>query len=244
MSEPEGEALICGFWGDGDAPAGLAWRLAGSQGGLAGSRDEARAAEAQIDAGPAGLTVRLEPADGPALEVELAPRGETALGTPDGGPAAAGPRAAVCDASVRSGEGGKTAGCRGFVLRWAAEPAAGAQLFRALAVPAADGGLVLLTARREPGGADHAAEATAAWLLGSGGDASAFDEALLSTQYDGEGRQTRLGLELWPAEAEAPPMRASATALGVSTAGGTAAALMRSSAEGAEGVGGYLIWRS
>ena len=116
-------------------------------------------------------------------------------------------------------------------------------LFRHLAIPAPDGGLIVATAAREPGHSDHAAERTAAWLIDADGRSTRFAETLLSTQYDADGRQTRVGLELWPSDSEAPAMRAAANALGVAEVDGVSAAPMRSSAEGTPGLGAYLIWR-
>jgi hypothetical protein len=102
--------------------------------------------------------------------------------------------------------------------------------------------MVLVVARGE--GDEHGSEEIAGWLLDREGGFISFDETLLSTQYDKEGRHTRAGLELWPDGDEAPPLRAAGTRIGGTGAeGGLAAALFRCSTEGSEGLGGYLIKR-
>jgi len=74
----------------------------------------------------------------------------------------------------------------------------GAGTFRHLAIEAADGSLILVVAQGPAGASGHGEEETAAWTLDPEGGATAFGEALLSTQYDVGGNPTRLGLELWP----------------------------------------------
>ena len=64
---------------------------------------------------------------------------------------------------------------------------------------------------------EHGDERPRAWLL-RGEDALASRTRFISTQYDGDGVPTRLGLELWPEEAErasrAAATRVAASALG------------------------------
>ena len=75
-----------------------------------------------------------------------------------------------------------------------------------------------------------------------------FEEALISTQYDGAGRPTRFGLELWPQEADqsnrAGATRVSASLLGASDAGSVWAGVFRCHADGTEGIASYLLWRA
>ncbi|MGZ5360641.1 MAG: hypothetical protein ACXWZW_03390 [Solirubrobacterales bacterium] len=248
MSEP----LVCGFWGDRDGPVGLAWRLGGAEGAIAGravgpsGQTDSVAVGGGIGESEGELTIEFErevESAGPA-EARLSAGVATPLETASGGPARGGARAAVGEARATSEGNGKVRPARGLALRWDEDPTAGSGLFRALFLPAPDGEALLLTAVREPRASNHADEAVSAWLLDRDGRATAFEEALLSTQYDGDGLQTRVGLELWPADADAPLLRAAATTFGLSRSHGVSAALMASSVEGAEGTGGYLIWRS
>jgi hypothetical protein len=247
MSEP----LVCGFWGDRDRRVGLAWRLGGAEGAIAGlavgrsEQNDSVVVGGAIGESEGELTIGFEGEESAGVaEARLSAGVATPLETASGGPARGGARAAVGEARATSEGNGKARPGRGFALRWDEDPTAGAGLFRALFLPAPDGEALLLTAVREPGASNHADEAVSAWLLDRDGHATAFEEALLSTQYDGDGLQTRVGLELWPADADAPLLRAAATTFGLSRSHGVSAALMASSVEGAEGTGGYLIWRS
>jgi hypothetical protein len=78
-------------------------------------------------------------------------------------------------------------------------------------------------------------------------EAIRYDEALISTQYDGAGHPTRFGLELWPPDADqttrAAATRVSASLLGGAPSGQTWAGLFRCHTEGFEGHGTYLLWR-
>jgi hypothetical protein len=244
----EAGALLCGFWGENGVPTGLAWRLGDEEGAIAGR--DLGSGEVTISVGGRlteendVVSIGFEQSDTPTEATLSRGSGEVALDRPSGGPAAGIPKAALCQASVRTEGNGKPRRSRGFVVRWDDDPAAGAGIFRAVALPAPNDEVVLLTARREPGAANHAEETITAWLLRVDGTATAFDEALLSTQYDGDGLQTRLGLELWPPEGTSPPLRGAGTTFGLSRAGGINAALMSSSVEGSEGVGAYLIRRA
>lgn len=208
-------ASIGGFEDGGAGTAGASWTLGGVEGGVVWR--DGGLEEAKLHPAPLGKPIALAAAEGTvaAASPELV-RSETAL------------------------DGAKLSG---VLTRWAEDPTDGAELVRHLAIPASDGGTIVLIATRERGAGDHAAERTAAWLVGRDGRAVPFSESLLSTQYDGDGLQTRVGLELWPADPEAPAMRAAATALGAAGVGDVSAAIMRSSAEGAAGLGAYLVWR-
>ena len=70
------------------------------------------------------------------------------------------------------------------------------ELRRSVAIAFADGGLLALLAARPVGAAGHGDEEIVAGLTDPEGQI-AITEALLSTQYDSEGRQRRANIELW-----------------------------------------------
>jgi hypothetical protein len=242
-------AIVCGFSDLAAGLGGLAWEL-GGRGGLVLNGNEVQKAEVGI--WPEGEGVRLEMhTKGAEVEATLVPSPGTvelrALGgaEPPGGAL----EAAICTATIRSRGWGRTLQCPGHLSRWAADPLGGAGRFRHLAVEAAERSLLLLCSLGAPGDESHGEEEAAAWLLEPEGGAVTFGEALLSTQYDEAGRQTRAGLELWP-EGEEQTARAAATRAAGTRLGGTepadpgmTAALLRFSTEGADGLGSYLIWR-
>jgi hypothetical protein len=242
MSGPEaGAAMVCGFWDEKTNLAGLAWDLGDGASGLLARGGEVESGAAEIDAPSAGAELSI--VAGAGCQASLTPRA-VELGLNGSDPAEGGASFAVCDAEVRV-EGARPVRCLGHISRWRERPTEGAALLRHLAIPAPEGGVLLLQARRGPEPGDHASEVTSAWLVDRQGRSSAFPEALLSTQYDGSGRQVRAGLELWPDDPDAPAMRAAATLVGdAAREGPVSATLMRSSAEGTEGLGSYLIWRA
>ncbi|MGZ8667436.1 MAG: hypothetical protein ACXWZM_10050 [Solirubrobacterales bacterium] len=236
-------AVICGFWDEPAKLAGLAWDL-GAPGGLLWSDGELSAASAEIDGGGEGVRFRLD-AGGDAYEAELSPLPAEAPLQGDEGSPPGEPSAAPASVTVRlGGDNGRTLQAAGHLTRWRGSPFGNAALLRHLAVPAADGS-VLIVVGTGAGGTPHGEESTSAWLIDAQGSASPYPEALLSTQYDEAGLQSRAGLELWSADEEAPPMRAAGTRLGdpPEPRHGVSAALLRSSAEGTPGLGSYLIWR-
>ena len=126
------------------------------------------------------------------------------------------------------------------------DPAEGAATFRHLAIEVPDRGTLVCTSRGEPDVAGHGAEQAAGRMDGTA--VISFEESLISTQYDGEGRPSRFGLELWPGEAD-PVNRAGATRTsGTLIAGGSRAQVwagfFRCHTDGAEGFGTYLLWRA
>jgi hypothetical protein len=129
-----------------------------------------------------------------------------------------------------------------FESSWDADPLEGAAVFRHVAVEAPDGATIVVSSTGAPGIEGHGLERTEG-ILRATDAATPFDEALLSTQYDREGRPTRLGLELWRGD-DAPPTRIAASLLGGAERGGTWAGFFRCRADGAEGLGSYLLWRS
>src|SRR5262249_16489012 len=131
----------------------------------------------------------------------------------------------------------------GHATRWPADPLDGAGVFRHLAIEGAEGALLIVTARGEPGEEGHSSERASAWLIDNTGALCEFEETLISTQYDAQNRPARFGLELWPGD-EAPTKRVTASLLGGAEVGEAWGGLFRCHTDGAEGVGGYLFWRS
>jgi hypothetical protein len=247
MREGAPTALVCGFSDLAAGLGGLAWEL-GRRGGLLLRDNSVRKAEVDYsqDAGELRLSMSSEDAE---VEMTLAPTTVTVSPQTPGGPEPPGGplEAAICTATVRSKGWGRTFQCPGHMSRWSADPLADARRFRHLAVGGAEGSLLLLCARGESGAAEHGEEEVAAWLLDREGGSNAFEEALLSTQYrNGEG-PTRVGLELWPRgedqSVRAAAIRAAGTRLGGSEDENLSAVLLRSSTEGTEGLGSYLIVR-
>ena len=242
MSASDPEAVVCGFADPGGAVAGACWRLGGSDGGVLLAGDAVSGAEAEISDADGGLRLKLTAGEA-SCEASVTPRpAVVALELPDGEPA--GLSAAICAAEVEFelGDRKRSVGCEGHLTTWEREP--DGEALRHLAIPLGEDGLVVLVAAGSAGGEGHGEERVTAWRLDPEGGAAPFAEALLSSQYDGDGRQTRAGLELWPVgDDETHPMRAAGTAIGVAGDGGVSAALMRTSSEGRTGVGDYLIRR-
>lgn len=242
-------AIVCGFSDLAAGLGGLAWEL-GGRGGLVLNGNEVQ--EAEVGIAPQGDGVRLEMRTKDAeVEATLVPTPGTVKPRSPGGaePPGGALEAAICTATIRSRGWGRTLQCPGHLSRWASDPLGDAGRFRHLAVEAAERSLLLLCSRGAPGAEHHSQEEAAAWLLDPEGGVVTFGEALLSTQYDEAGRQTRAGLELWP-EGEEQTARAAATRAAGTRLGGTepadqgvTAALLRCSTEGTEGLGSYLIWR-
>ena len=243
MSEAnEAAALVCGFWDETTGVVGIGWNLGGTRGGAVAVEGAVAPRSVEVADENGGVRVALV-SEATRIDASFSPRFRPDA---DGDEASADldePSVVSCAVRVELEGRGRALECAGQVSRWTRSPIEGMGLFRHLAIPAPDGGLLVATSAREPDRSDHAAERTAAWLVDADGRSTRFAEALLSTQYDAEGRQTRVGLELWPDDPEAPAMRAAATALGVAEADGVSAAPMRSSAEGTTGLGAYLIWR-
>ena len=239
------EPLVCGFADEASAVVGIAWTVGGA-GGMLVREGETIAVVPSIEASDDGATVKLE-GEGLACEASLTAKpGEVELPAPEGLVIPPEPRAAICQvqASLRNG-GERKLDCAGHLSRWASDPADGAGLFRHLAIPGPDRSLLLVTAVRPAGVGDHGDETMAAWRLDPEGGASPFGEALLSTQYDDSGLQVRAGLELW-GDADSPPVRAAGRLErgAAIRSGPVTAAALHTSAERAEGIGAYLIWRS
>jgi hypothetical protein len=247
MSAERAGGLVCGFFDLAGGLGGLAWEL-GSRGGLVLSADEVRPAEVEISEGEGKTEIGLATAEG-KLEATLTPRVAPVNPKRPDQPAPPGGelQAALCSAAIGGPAAGRSRQCSGHLSRWPQDPSAGTGAFRHLAVEAPEGALILVVSVGAPGAA-HGEEEVCAWLLGAEGGESAYGEAFLSTQYDEAGRQTRMGLELWPQGTEqvdrAGATRGAGTALGPAAAGGAiSAALMHCSVEGTNGLGSYLIRR-
>jgi hypothetical protein len=231
-------ALICGFGDVAGGVGGLAWDLA-EPGAVLLSQGEARPATFAIEEGGDAAALEIT-ADDVSLEATLSPRAaEIALED--------GPIATACSAEVRPKGGTQTFECTGQICRWARDPLAGAGTFRQITVEASRDALLITVARRQPGAQGHGEEQTGGWLI-QGEDAIAFEESLISTQYDGSNDPTRLGIELWPMNADqtsrAAATRVSGSLLGGARSGATWAGLFRCHVDGAEGIGTYLLWRA
>jgi hypothetical protein len=235
MRDGGARGLVCGFGDLGSGVGGLAWDLAGG-GGILLSDGATAVADATLADGD---EVRVELAVEDPVEATLVPRRDPVSLSGSAPPL----EAASCEASARSVGWARTVPTSAHLSRWGADPLDGAATFRHLAIELETGSLLVITARGEPGIEGHGEERTSAWLLDPEGGASGSEEALLSTQYDARGRPTRAGLELWPGD-DAPPTRIAASLLGGAEHGGTWAGFFRCRADGAEGLGSYLLWRS
>jgi hypothetical protein len=230
--------LICGF-GDVDAGlGGLAWDL-GESGAVLLSEGKARPASFAIEEGGDAATLEITAGEF-SVDATLVPgTAEIALG--------GGPTATVCTAEIRSGAGGPTVRCAGQIYRWSTDPLPGAATFRQIAIDAGDDSFLIAVARGEPDAAGHGDEKTSGWSI-QGEDASAFEDALISTQYDSSGDPTRLGLELWATDADqtsrAAATRVAGSLLGGARRGGAWGGFFRCHSDGTEGLGTYLLWRA
>jgi hypothetical protein len=240
MTEAEDRALVCGFGDVSARLAGLAWEL-GQPAAMLLEGEGAAAGSFALEEGGDAATVAVSAGD-QVLEAVLPPEIDPVQLTPEEG---AGPAFTVtpCSAEVRLEGSGQTTQCRGQISRWTADPLEGAQTFRYVAVEAADGGLLIATARGEPGIPGHGDERVSAWLIDSEGQQRRYEEALISTQYDGEERPNRVGIELWPGE-DSPPIRVACSLLGGVDAGDGWAGILHAHSDGAEGLGTYLLRRA
>jgi hypothetical protein len=229
--------VVCGFWDEAARLAGLGWQLGETAGGVVMRGDSLTPASPEIVAGDESVRLDLTAGD-ERVEAELTPQHDGAPANGDGN------ETSPCGATVRVAGQRRVIECRGYLTRWAADPLHEAGLLRHLAMPAADGGVLVVLARAKAG-EGFAEEHSSALLFDAEGTASPYPHAFLSTQYDEDGRQTRAGLELWSSDEAAPPIRAAGTLLGeVAEGDGVSAAILRTSAEGTTGLGGYLIWRA
>src|SRR5262245_31355581 len=247
MSATEAGGSVHGFFDLASGLAGLSWRL-GTEGGLILSDGNVSAANPSIAEEDDGHVVLGLSSGDVSLEATLEPRVKLRELEPAEGhdPITPPLEAAACQATVKL-DGGRSLQCPGHVSRWQGDPLEGAGALRHLAIEGPEGSLLIAWARGEQGIDGHGEERVEAWRLDGEGGSSAFGESLISTQYDGDGSPTRIGLELWP-QGEEQTLRAAATRpagsrLGGSEDGEISAALFRCHTDEAEGLGSYVLWR-
>ena len=238
-------ALVCGFADVAAGIGGLAWDI-GEPGAVLLSEGRAQPASFAMEEGGDAASLEISAGD-LTLEADLAPHtAEVPLADLEGGDPG-GRRFSACAAEVRSGEGSQTFRCSGYIARWSSNPVEDGAVFRHLAVERGDESFLVAIALGRPGAAGHGEEQVDGWLL-EGESAGPFEETLVSTQYDGAGRPTRLGMELWPQDADqssrAAAVRVSGSSLGVVESGHSAAGLFGCHVDGTEGFGSYLLWRA
>ncbi len=237
------KSFVCGF---GDLPSGLgglAWDL-GEPGALLLSGGQVRRASFALEQDLETTTVQIT-ADTDTVEATLAPQ-RTLVEHPDPeNPVEF--KATACVAEVRPKGGNRTAECAGQISEWVGEPLEGAAVLRHLAIGGAPDSQVIATTRGLPGAQGHDDELAFGWLL-TAESGSHYEETLISTQYDAGEQPTRIGLELWPEDAD-QSSRAAATRISGSLLGGLGtgsfwAGLFRCHTNGVEGIGSYLLWRA
>jgi hypothetical protein len=232
----EPASFVCGFGDLSEGIGGLAWDLA--EPGAALLRDgRVQPATFALEEGGDAATLALT-ADGASVDATLAPiAAEIALG--------GGPVTSICSAEARFAGGARSVRCIGQICRWASNPLERAATFRQMVVEAGPAVLIAV-AGGEPGAEGHGEEKAGGWRI-QGEDASPFEETLISTQYDGSGDPTRIGLELWAADADqtsrAAATRVSGSLLGGARSAGAWAGFFRCHTDGTEGIGTYLLWR-
>lgn len=119
-----------------------------------------------------------------------------------------------------------------------------AGLSRELTIVLSEGGLICVACARPPGVDRHSAEEAVGAISHPGGYLD-FDQVLLSTEYDTEGRQRRVTLELWPASEEIAALHGAGSVVSGCTAKvGNAqidTALFQWTLDGHSGLGRYEI---
>jgi hypothetical protein len=126
------------------------------------------------------------------------------------------------------------------------DPTEDAAVFRHIAIQAPEGATITCIAGGTRGISGHGQERTEG-ALRTDGDRAPYDEALISTQYDGAGDPTRIGLELWPPDADqttrAAATRVSGSLIAGARSGDVWAGFFRCHTDASEGIGTYLLWR-
>jgi hypothetical protein len=129
-----------------------------------------------------------------------------------------------------------------------AEQSDDAALRRSIGIVFSDGGLLALTAVRPRGAGGHGEEEVAAVVCDPDAAPIEVSEALLSTEYDKDGTQQRVTLELWVDGDEGQPLRGAGTLISATAVHrqglDSRVAFFRWSVEGREGLGHYEIVRS
>ncbi|MBK8294923.1 MAG: hypothetical protein IPK93_09215 [Solirubrobacterales bacterium] len=118
------------------------------------------------------------------------------------------------------------------------------ELTRDLTIILADGGLICVASAAPPGTRKHSEEEAVSAVSHPRGYIE-FEEVLLSTEYDGAGRQIRATLELWPASDEIAVLHGAGSVISGCTANvgdrQINTALFRWSLDGHLGLGRYEI---
>ena len=169
--------------------------------------DRLLGAEPAPDGLPNGGPIR---AGGAELDVEVSPLAEPLLlrGRATGAEELTLVRAV---GSLGTSDGASEVAAVGFRTRVEEPP--GPELRRSLAIAFADGGVLAFAAGAPTPDAPHNEEETTAVLTEPEGQVP-IERALISTEYDAEGRQRRATVELWlPDESGEPPIRGAGTAI-------------------------------
>jgi hypothetical protein len=234
--------IVCGFGDVSAGIGGLAWDL-GEPGALLLAEGVVQPGTFAIEEGEAAATLEITAGE-TTVEASLAFDSEVIVDADSAHPADL--TVTPGKAEVRRKGASGTVDCVGHLSRWHGNESAGATL-RHLAIGAGEGGMLLVTSWGAAGAGGHGDESTLGWRFDSGGG-SAFEESLVSTQYDAASEPTRFGLELWPQDADqtsrAAATRVACSLIGGIASGGTWAGLFRCHTDGAEGLGSYLLWRA
>jgi hypothetical protein len=133
-----------------------------------------------------------------------------------------------------------------FETKLDGDPTERAAVFRHIAIQAPEGATITCSASGAREISGHGQERTEG-ALQADGDRSPYDEALISTQYDRAGDPTRIGLELWPPDADqttrAGATRVSGSLIAGARSGDVWAGFFRCHTDASEGIGTYLLWR-
>jgi hypothetical protein len=239
----EARSFVCAFGDLESGLGGMAWDL-GEPAALLLSGGEVRQATFGLERDLDTTTVQIT-ADDEVIDATLTPARTLVAHPNPENPVEL--RAAASIAEVRPKGGGHAIECAGQLTEWVGDPLDGAGLLRHLGIGSGPDSLLIATARGLPGAEGHGSEHAGGWLLrGDGG--TPFDETLISTQYDADGRPSRIGLELWPEDADtssrAAATRVSGSLLGGFATGSVWAGLFRCHTDGTEGLGSYLLWRA
>jgi hypothetical protein len=192
--------------------------------------DDGTGAQASLDAGRAGF------------EIEATRGGAAAIGAGTAFADATGLSQELFALRVAgrwsAGESGGRLDCTGTLARTVGTPDWNRiALLRSLSATLEDGSLLAIAAARPEGAGGHGEEAATAVLLDPEGAVTRFDDPLVSTEYDREGRPRRIGVELWGSDADGAPLRGAGTLIGPAAD----VALLRFTLDGTPGTASYEL---